>query len=195
MYSFAKHLKELMDQAGLSPTAFAGAAGAALSTICPTLEGQRPAPKSRETLDRWADALGLTGDARARFRILADLSRAPESIQRLVAARRLVGEDEVSYDPHISPFCEYLAALLDAHRIDKRPYQSILSGESMPTADDAQRIARACDLAASDAAELVTMISSAYLPAEEITAVRKAITWLANQARRAAMARQALGKA
>lgn len=83
MDTFGEALKRLMSERGLSQRAMATAAGVSQSYIAQVLRGARPVAEER--IGPWAEALGLKGRERERFRLLALLTRCPEEVREHVA--------------------------------------------------------------------------------------------------------------
>lgn len=76
-------LKRLLAGKDLSQRSFAEAVGVTQSYIAQAVRGSRPV--AVDQVDPWADALGLRGRERERFRLLALLTRCPEEVRGHVA--------------------------------------------------------------------------------------------------------------
>jgi transcriptional regulator with XRE-family HTH domain len=83
METFPEILRRLMEARGLSQYALAKAVGVSQSYVAQMARGAGPFAEGR--IEAWADALGVTGAERARFRLLALLTRCPEEVRAHVA--------------------------------------------------------------------------------------------------------------
>lgn len=72
--AFAAYLRGLLTERDLSARAFARLVGRSSGFLTEIMKG-RQAPS--DDSERWADALGLAGEERKRFLVMAGLARSP----------------------------------------------------------------------------------------------------------------------
>lgn len=82
--AFGRLMERQWSARGFSQRTFAQAPGCAPGAVQFVRIGRRRPPL--RALDRWADALGLTGDDRAVFLLVARLEHAPSAVREWIAA-------------------------------------------------------------------------------------------------------------
>jgi hypothetical protein len=186
---------------------FAKRTDSGISTIAVAIDGSRPGPKSRTILAAWADALDLRGNDRARFFLLADLSRSPPNVQEVVDVDRVM-EESPDYDPTEPAagnyFGEHLEFLLQSHAetlpveddsfgISDERLRGLMRGHVKPTTADVDVIINALDLDEISVAELKQLAAIAHAPVEARADLVQVLDLLVEQSRKAARVEEALG--
>lgn len=207
MSLFSTYLHNALHAKKLTLRDFAAMTGTGISTISQSADGSRPGPRSPKILAAWADALELHGNDRARFFLLADLSRSPPNVQEIVDVDRVM-ENQESYDANEpvtgNYFGDYLAELIlgeqnkpihefaSDSQIDKQRLMGLINGHIKPSTDDVDRILWVLNLDEIAAAHFKQLAAIAHAPVEARADFKQVLDMLTDNARQAAKVRKAL---
>lgn len=177
-----------------------------ISTIRQTISGTYPPPMSRDIIASWASALELSGNDRARFFLLADVSRSPVAVQKLIdidkAMDRLVEYNASDPLPH-NFFGDRLAAHLEKghHQLldiantigmELSYLERIISGHEPPTPAHAKALAKAMGLSNVDLLELTQLAAIAQAPSESRPEYKEILDYLLENTRKAEMIKKTI---